>query len=236
MEAAAVTWENDLLAAQRPYVERQLGAGVAKATVVRDLVGMGADPNVAAAFVGKAAKSVAPIVWRGVAVDAVRLRVYLLWAGVGALFGVVAGGLLVVGAGLAVTHASVGAGVPPLASIARIEAASLLPGVLVGVLLRRQLSPSLRWRSATAAAAALVAILAVRLLTVVEVLHESAGTGRTALLTSGTVLERFATAPTDVYATWSSPRVAPLVLWDVAFVGLAAFVAAVFSRHPQEQR
>jgi hypothetical protein len=42
------------------------------------------------------------------------------------------------------------------------------------------------------------------------------------------------TAPTSVYAEWTSSRVAPLVLWDIGFVGLAAFVAAVFSRHAAE--
>jgi hypothetical protein len=48
------------------------------------------------------------------------------------------------------------------------------------------------------------------------------------------VLASFAIAPTNVYSAFTGSGVASLVLWDVGFVGLAAFVAAVFSRHPAE--
>jgi hypothetical protein len=162
------------------------------------------------------------------------LRAYVLWALAGAALATAAAAALVLGAGIGVEDTSLQVGVPSVRTVSRIEAASLLPGVLVGLVLRRQLCPFLRFRPVIAGAAALLAILAIRLLTRVELIHETAAahTGRLTLLTSARVWQ---TAPTSVYAEWTSSRVAPLVLWDIGFVGLAAFVAAVFSRHAAER-
>jgi hypothetical protein len=233
---AAIDWEQDLLAAQRPYVERQLRAGVASATVVRDLVGMGADAKRAAVFVETTARKLAAGPRLALVVAGPRrLVAYLGWAVVAGVLSASAGALLVLGLGLAVTPASVRLGVPSFWTVGRIESASLLPGLLVGVVLRRQLSPTLHWRPVIAGLAAFAAILGVRLCTLVEILHEvPGGAARGDLFTSSHLLASFATAPTNVYGTFTSAGVAPLVLADVAFVALAAFVAAVFSRHPAE--
>jgi hypothetical protein len=233
---AAIDWEQDLLAAQRPYVERQLRAGVAGAIVVRDLVGMGADAKRAAFFVDTTAKKLAA----GRALSLVvagprRLVAYLAWAVLAGVLSALAGALLVLGLGLAVTPASVRLGVPSFWTVGRIESASLLPGLLVGVVLRRQLSPTLHWRPVIAGLTAFAAILGVRLCTLVEILHEApGGAGRLDLLRSGHLLASFATAPTNVYGSFTSAGASWLVLADVGFVGLAAFVSAVFSRHPAE--
>jgi hypothetical protein len=230
---AAIDWEQDLLAEQRPYVERQLRAGVAGATVVRDLVGLGADAQRAAFFVDTIAKKLAAGPRLAVVVAGPRrLFAYLAWAVVAGVLSALAGALLVLGLGLEVTPESVHLGVPSFWTIGRIESASLLPGLLVGVLLRRQLSPTPHWRPVIAGLTAFAAILGVRLCTLVEILHEApGGAGRLDLLKSSHLLTSFATAPTNVYGTFTSPSVAGLVLADVGFVGLAAFVAAVFSRH-----
>jgi hypothetical protein len=232
VEAASTSWEQDLFVGQQPYVQRQLAAGVARETVVRDLVGMGADSNRAKFFVDRTAKTGATE-RRLVVADARSLRAYVLWALAGAALATAAAAALVLGVGIGVEDTSLQVGVPSVRAVSRIEAASLLPGVLVGVVLRRQLCPFLRFRPVIAGAAALVAILGIRLVTRVELIHETAAahTGRLGLLTSSRVWQ---TAPTSVYAEWTSSRVAPLVLWDIGFVGLAAFVAAVFSRHAAE--
>jgi hypothetical protein len=233
VEAASTNWEQDLFVGQQPYVERQLAAGVARETVVRDLVGMGADAARAKFFVDRTAKEGGTSRRHVVYADARSLHAYVLWALAGAALALAAAAALVLGVGIGLGGMNLQEGVPSVRVVARIEAASLLPGVLVGVVLRRQLCPFPRVRPVIAGAAALAAILAIRLLTRVEILHETATdhAGRLSLLGSGRVWN---TAPTSVYSEWSSRQVAPLVLWDVAFVGLAAFVAAVFSRHAAE--
>jgi hypothetical protein len=232
VEAASTSWEQDLFVGQQPYVQRQLAAGVARETVVGDLVGMGADSARAKFFVERTAKEGGGV-RRVVVADASSLRAYVLWALAGAALATAAAAALVLGVGIGIEDASLQAGVPSMRAVGRIEAASLLPGVLVGVVLRRRLCPFLRFRPVIAGAAALVAIVAIRLVTRMEIVHETATghAGRLALLGSARVWQ---TAPTSVYAEWSSSRVAPLVLWDLGFVGLAAFVAAVFSRHAAE--
>ena len=96
MGAAALSWEQDLLEGQEEYVQRQLVAGVAREVVVRDLVGMGADANRAKFFVDRAAKTAGKAVRVSVAdVDARSLRVYMLWALVGALVATVVPALMV---------------------------------------------------------------------------------------------------------------------------------------------
>lgn len=235
VEAASIDWEQGLLAAQKPYVQRQLGAGVRPATIVRDLVSMGADAKRAAFFVDTTAKTLTTR--RQVVTDdgAPRLSTYLLWAALASGLGVLGGGLFVLGLGLEVTADSVSAGMPSFSTVARIEAAALLPAVVVSVVLQRQLSPTLYWRPIIAALSAFVAIIGVRLLTLVEIVHElPGGAARGDLLTSSKLLADFGVAPTNVYSSFTGSGVASLVLWDVAFVGLAAFVAAVFSRHPAE--
>jgi hypothetical protein len=235
VEAASIDWEQGLFAAQQAYVERQLGAGVRAATVVRDLVSMGADAKRAAFFVDTTAKRLATRRHVAKADGPARLRTYFLWAVLASALGVLGGGLLVLGLGLEVTADSVRAGMPSLSTVGRIEAASLLPAVVVSVVLQRHLSPTLYWRPIIAALSAFVAILGVRLLTVVEIVHElPGGAARSDLLMSRKVLADFAIAPTNVYSSFTGSGVASLVLWDVGFVGLAAFVAAVFSRHPAE--
>jgi hypothetical protein len=232
VEAASTSWEQDLFEGQQPYVERQLAAGVARETVVRDLVGMGADAARAKFFVERTAKSGGSS-RRLVVADACSLRAYVLWGVAGAALATGAAAAMVLGVGIGVEDTSLQAGIPSVRAVARIEAAALFPGVIVGVVLRRQLCPFLRFRPVIAGAAALLSIFAIRLLTRVEIVHETAAahTGRLAVLSTGKVWQ---TAPTSVYAEWTSSQVAPLVLWDIAFVGLAAFVAAVFSRHAAE--
>jgi hypothetical protein len=230
-----MTWEQGLLLAQQPYVQRQLGAGVAVDTIVRDLIQMGADPQGAAQFVATVGRSAERAARYATLTEAVSARAYLSWAALAGVAGVVAGALLVIGIGLALTTADLADPGPSLAVLARIEAATLLPGVVVGVLLRRRVGPGTTMRPVAAAVAALVGILVVRYLTLVEVMHEGAELkGRTAarlpLLTDGQLLGGFIGHPTNVYALWSSSQLAPLILWDIGFVGLAAFVAVVFSR------
>jgi hypothetical protein len=236
VEAASIDWEQELFTAQRPYVERQLGAGVGRATVVRDLVGMGADANRAAFFVDTTAKGLVRRVEPArEEVAPPLLRVYLLWAVLAGALAVLGGGLFVLGLGLDVTAQTVRDGVPSLLTVGRIEAASLLPALVVGTVLRRKLSPSLYWRPIIAALATFVAILGIRLLMVVEILHEMpGGAARVELFQSSKVLTDFAIAPTNVYGTFAGAGAGSLVLLDFGFLGLAAFVAAMFSRHPAE--
>jgi hypothetical protein len=238
MEAASIDWEQDLLSAQRPYVERQLRAGVLRTKVVTDLVGMGADASRAAFFVEVTAKEM-----RSDGGGVVRVAVpagmggYLGRAGAAAAFGVALSALLVLAIQLGASSTSTAIGVPSLSTVARIEIASMLPAIVVAVVLRRTLAPSLRWRPVIAGVAALLPILLVRFITLAEVAHESVRRPALSLLgafTSGHVLGHFVTSPTDVYVAWDSTRLAPLVLWDAGFIGLCAFVAIVFSRHPAE--
>jgi hypothetical protein len=235
VEASALSWEQDLLSAQRAYVERQLRAGVARPTIVRDLVDLGADSARAAHFVALSATDIAAPGRRDDASAGLGFGAYLLRAGLAWTLATAVGAGLLLGAGLAVTSASIAAGVPALSSLGRIEAVSLIPGVVVGVVLRRFLAASASWRAMVAGFCALSAILVLRLLTLVEITHEAVGNGRTALLTDHHFLRSFVMAPTDVYGLWDSDRVGPLILWDVGFVALAAFVAAVFSHHPLEE-
>jgi hypothetical protein len=197
---------------------------------------MGADAKRAAFFVDTAAKSLASGARTVVAHGPALLRTYVLWAFVAGVLGALGGALLVLGLGLDVTAESVRIGIPPTATVGKIQAASLLPGLVVGVVLRRHLCPSLHWRPVIAVLSAFAAILVVRLFTLVEILHEApGGSARGALLRSGEVLRTFGLTPTDVYGTFTDGSVATLVLWDVGFVGIAAFVAAVFSRLPAER-
>jgi hypothetical protein len=227
-----MTWEQGLLAEQRPYVERQLGAGVKPETVVRDLIQMGAEATGATQFVSSVSKSVERRA-KYATVGTATVRLYLTWTGIAALASIVAGGLLVLGTGLALRSADLATAGPSISVLARIEAATLLPGILVGVLLRRHVSPGKTLRPIAAAAAALVSIVVIRYLTAVELLRErSALKGHAAglKLLDGHQLSSFLHNPINIYLLWSSTDVASLVLWDVGFVGIAAFVAVVFSR------
>jgi hypothetical protein len=233
MEAAAIAWEQGLLEDKRDYVERQLSAGVSVATVVSDLVRMGAEADAAVLFVARVSKGAKA--GSGVTAVPVSALGYVAWGALAAIAGIVAGGLLVLGAGLTLTEADLVAATPSLAVVARVEGAILVPGVVVGVLLRRRIAPGAVMRPVTAAVGALAGVLAVRYLTVVEAAREAAGlagkpAGFLATLTDGGVAGGFARHPGNVYALWGSAQLGSLILWDVGFAALVGFVAVVFSR------
>src|SRR4051794_41730844 len=106
---------------------------------------MGAEANRAKFFVDRTAKE-GGTTRRLVVADARSLPAYLLWAVAGAGLAVAAAAALVLGVGMGLGGMDLQTGVPSVRVVARIEAASLLPGVLVGVVLRRHLCPSLRFR------------------------------------------------------------------------------------------